>query len=226
MKITHAVSEIAELPALGTLAIPYTVHLKTHGSPPPPVCQPQCTTTVVDYEWYCATAGIWVPLAVTQTICVDVPLCRVNVNQSTVVRIDWIGDCGPEAGPTPPLCVTNATGGPVRLCDCGVVSARGIGLPSLSSLIQSFVNLGEDKAAELIDKLRFSRRCRPRSDDTPGRSPVSVVPGSVIEDALGTLCEGALVNCGRLITDLVNRLAIDLNAALEKTANGILHGAV
>ena len=153
VQIAYGVESIPELPAQGAVTIPYTVHLKSHGSPPPPVCEPQCTTTRVESSWYCASADIWVPMVVTQTVCVDVPICRVNVNQSTIVRTNWIGDCGPSDPPNPPLCVTNATGGPVRLCDCGVVSARGIGLPNLSSLLDSFVDLGEDKAADLIDQL-------------------------------------------------------------------------
>ncbi|MCK6546986.1 carboxypeptidase regulatory-like domain-containing protein [Myxococcota bacterium] len=153
VELAYAVTQIPEIPAQGAVSIPYTVHLKTHGSPPPPSCERQCSGTDVDYEWFCTSAGIWVPRSTSQTVCVDVPICRVETNQSTVTRVTYVNCQGTPQPPSDPLCVTNGTGGEMRLCECGLVTARGIGLPSLSGLLDALSDDCQDKATDLVNDL-------------------------------------------------------------------------
>ena len=138
VKLAYAVDEVEEIPARGQLTIPFTVHLKSHGSPPPPICGPQCTEVFIGSEWYCNTAGLWVKQGVWQRICVDVPPCRIQSNQPQVTRIQWIGCPNPD-GAIEPLCIKNLSGGEMKMCDCGMVTAKGIGLASLSDVLLGMV---------------------------------------------------------------------------------------
>ncbi|TNF27105.1 MAG: hypothetical protein EP329_20105 [Deltaproteobacteria bacterium] len=138
VKLAYAVDQVDEIPAHGQLTIPYTVHLKSHGSPPPPICGPQCTDVYIDSEWYCNTAGLWVKQGVWQRVCVDVPPCKIQSNRPQVTRIQWIGCPNPD-GAVEPLCIKNMSGGEMKMCNCGMVTAQGIGLASLSDALLGMV---------------------------------------------------------------------------------------
>ena len=154
VKLTYAVPRIAELPAKGAVTVPFTVHLKSHGSPPPPSCKKQCATTDLRWLWECITAGTFVPQSTTLSICVDVPPCKIETNQSTITRVTYV-NCGEQLTETSgdDLCVRNASGDKVKLCECGILTARGIGLPSVQSIIDEVIGKITGKLEDLADRL-------------------------------------------------------------------------
>jgi uncharacterized membrane protein/fibronectin type 3 domain-containing protein len=150
------------LPAQSSVIVPFTILLKTHASPPPPLCHEFSVTIEPKYEWFCSTAGVPVrEQGMALNLSVRSHEARVVVEPPVVHRPTYI-NCGSDFVSQPPASVsmTNLDGGDVGVCDCGRVTSRGLSIPVLQDLVDALKD-GADGKFDTLCKLVAERLSLP-----------------------------------------------------------------
>jgi len=142
LDIQFAVDRIAELPARSSIVVPFTAHLRTHGSPPPTPCTTYEASGGYEWRWYCTTGGYWEHRrSLGFNIQVRSHEVNVSVSPNPVTRAIFYNCPGFENGNSevpPEFTVTSRDGANIEVCDCGRVTTAGVGLPTLSGLLDDF----------------------------------------------------------------------------------------
>ena len=154
LDVQFATSVIPEVKAQSSIIVPFTVFLKTHGSPPAESCTDYSLTGDVTYMWYCDTAGNWVKMPVLPFgINVKSNAAKVTMGPNVITRSTYYNCPGFTNGQsvTPPnVTLSNGDSGNVTICDCGRMTTSGIGLPTLKGLLDALLGKIADKAGDLV----------------------------------------------------------------------------
>ena len=154
LDLQFATAVIPEIKAQSSVIVPFTVTLKTHGSPPPEPCTDYSVTGDVTYLWYCDTAGNWVKMpALPFSIGVKSNAAKVSMSPNVVTRSTYYNCPGFANGQSvvpPNVTITNSDGSSVTVCDCGRMTTSGIGLPTLKGLVDALIGKVTDKINKLV----------------------------------------------------------------------------
>jgi hypothetical protein len=251
LDLQMAATVIPEIKAQSSVIVPFTIALKTHGSPPPEPCTDYSLTGDVTYLWYCDTAGNWVKMPVLPFgISVKSNAAKVSMGPNVVTRSTYYNCPGFSNGEsvTPPnVTITNGDSSPVTICDCGRMTTAGIGLPTLSSLVDALLGKAKDKLNDLVGDVlselgvpSWEEVTEAAGQDAFGddwddiKDAKSKLDGLIdqakkanelIQTALDATCEDQSLadNIGSALTALANEAADKvLNQVLEKYTGGAL----
>ena len=218
LDVQLAFDRIAEIPAQSRVIVPFTVHLKSHGSPPPPPCTELDASIDVTFSWFCVTAGVFLPGAsMSANLDVKSHEADVRVEPNNIVRTTYYNCPGFENGEgvTPPgVNLSNQEGSPVEVCDCGRMTTAGIGLPTLDSLLEELQN----KLLSELDKLGNVVKERAGLPDPPDLDGlIDSAVDQAGEQAFGTQDWGKIKDAGQRMGD-----AYDSAQAAEQAVNDAL----
>jgi hypothetical protein len=91
---------ITELKAQQTITVPFTLKFLTHASPQPDICSQNCTTTGVEYRWFCEATGrlVQVPVSSGVTYCT---VAQGTVQSSIMYGTIYVNCPGAVSSPCP-----------------------------------------------------------------------------------------------------------------------------
>lgn len=246
-----ATTVIPEVKAQSSVIVPFTIALKTHGSPPPESCTDYGLTGEVTYLWYCDTAGNWVKMPVLPFgISVKSNAAKVSMGPNVITRSTYYNCPGFSNGESvvpPSVTITNGDSSPVTICDCGRMTTAGIGLPTLASLVDALIGKITDKLGDLVGDVLGELGVpsweevteaagqdafgddwddiKKAKEDLENLVDQANAAKDLIDTALDATCEDQNLadNIGSALTALANEAADKaLNAVLEKYTGGAL----
>ena len=246
-----ASSVIPEIKAQSSVLVPFTIALKTHGSPPPEPCTDYSLTGDVTYLWFCDTAGNWVKMpALPFGISVKSNAAKVSMGPNVITRSTYYNCPGFSNGQSvvpPNVTITNGDSSPVTICDCGRMTTSGIGLPTLSGLVDKLFGEAKKKAGDLLGKVLAKygvpswdevteamgedvygddwpavKDAKAKLDDLAAKAKAAQ---DLINTALDATCEDQSLadNIGSALTALANEAA---DAVLNQVLNKYTGGAI